>query len=503
MISVRRSLVFSIAEQYAVLVIGLASSMILARLLTPEAIGIYSVSLAFIGIAQVLRDFGVANYLIQERDLDDAHIRTALGILLVLGLVTFALLFSTAPLISRLYAEDVMVPTLRVCALNFLALPFCTVSLALLRRGMAFQRLAIVNLVAALSGAAVSVGLAYLDLGVISLAIGSVVVNVVTGIGAWLARPDRRLLLPAFSRWRRLLNFGAQSSLTGVVTTIAMDINDLAVGKIMGFEPVAILSRAQGLMQLFHRDLMAAIRNVAYPAYANAHRDGEPLEAIYIASVTNVTVVAWPFYGLVSLFSLELLRLMFGAQWDTAAPLVPVFCLAGAIAALFNLAPSQILAVGRIDLITKLELVFQPFRAVLIVLAALVFQTMEACAWALVLAFAIQLPMVYYTKGRCLPNDYTGAAAGHETEPCRDGRLPERALAHAAACGRRRTPWGTGTHLHAAAAVLCTALAGGGELVGTPARKGPDVSAGLPIDAPAQGGGKVLKCRTRGPPKSY
>jgi O-antigen/teichoic acid export membrane protein len=394
------------------LVISLASNMAIARLLTPEVIGIYSVSLAIIGIAQVMRDFGVASYLIQEKELTDAHIRTAFGILLVLGVGVSVALFFSAPLIARLYHEATMVPTLRVCAINFFLLPFSTVSLALLRRSMEFKRLAAVNLAATAAGAIASTALAYFGFGVISLAIGSVVLNAVTGAGAWLTRPDRRILLPAFTEWRRVLNFGAQSSLSGVVTSLAKDTNDLAVGKLMGFEPVAILSRAQGLMNMFHRDLMSAIRNVAYPAYARTSRDGEPLEPVYIASVTNVTVVAWPFYGLLALFPHEILRLMFGPQWSAAAPLVPVFCLAGAIAAVSSLAASLILAAGRVDLVTKVELLFQPFRAALIIVAALVFRSTMACALALVLALLVQLPMVYYAKGRCIPNDYASLLRG-------------------------------------------------------------------------------------------
>lgn len=412
MSGVRRALAFSIGERYIMLVISLASNMVLARLLTPAAIGVYSVSLAVIGIAQVLRDFGVASYLIQEKELTDAHVRTAFGILLVLGFGVSGALFLGAPLIAGLYKEPQMIDTLRVCALNFVLLPFTTVSLALLRRAMAFKELAAVNLAAAAAGAVASTGLAYLGFGVISLAIGSVVVNAVTGIGAWLARSERRLLLPALSEWRRVLHFGAQSSLSGIVTSIAMDTNDLAVGKFMGFAPVAILSRAQGLMNMFHRDLMTAIRNVAYPAYARASRQGEPLEPVYIASVTNVTVVAWPFYGLLALYAHEILRLMFGPQWDAAAPLVPVFCLAGAIAAISNLAAPLILAVGRVTLVTKMELLFQPFRAALIVAAALVFRSTMACAIALVIALAVQLPIVYAAKARCVPNDFNSLFTG-------------------------------------------------------------------------------------------
>jgi len=85
---------------------------------------------------------------------------------------------------------------------------------------------------------------------------------------------------------------------------------------------------------------------------------------------------------------------------------------AGAIAATFNLASSQILAAGRVDLLTKVELLFQPFRAVLIVIAALLFNTTMACALALVAALVVQLPMVYVAKGRCVPNDYRALLGG-------------------------------------------------------------------------------------------
>ena len=67
MTSVRRALALSLVERYLTLAIALGSNMVLARLLTPDQIGVYSVSLAVIGLAQALRDFGVGSYLIQEK----------------------------------------------------------------------------------------------------------------------------------------------------------------------------------------------------------------------------------------------------------------------------------------------------------------------------------------------------------------------------------------------------------------------------------------------------
>lgn len=405
MTTVRRALFLSMAERYVLIAIALIGNILIARLLTPEEIGIYSVSLAVIGIAQVLRDFGIGNFLIQEKNLTESHIRTAFGISMLIGGTMFVVIYFSAPFAERFYNESRLLETMRISALNFLVLPFCSISLALLRREMAFHRLVIVTLAAAIVGFIITLSLAYSGYGPNSMAIGAVAGNIVTGMGAWLARTDRKLLLPGFSEWRVLLKFGTQSSIASVVTSIAMDINDLVLGKVLGFAPVAMISRAQGLMNLFHRDLMSAVRNVAYPSFAKAHRDGESLEDRYVASVTAVTVFAWPFYGFTALFSLEILRLMFGAQWDSAATLVPIFCLAGAFAATSNLILSAVMAVGRNDLVMQAELLFQPVRVILIVSAALIFKSLMACAVAYLIAFAFHTPFLYIFKAKCIPND--------------------------------------------------------------------------------------------------
>jgi lipopolysaccharide exporter len=412
MTSVRRAVIFSFIERYVFIVLTLAGSMIVARLLAPEEIGIYSVSLAVIGIAQVVRDFGIGNFLIQKKDLSVAHIQTAFGVALLIGAILFGVVVAATPFVASFYGDERLLSTLGISALNFLVLPFCTISLAMLKREMAFDRLLVVSLIAAIVSFVCLIGFAYAGFGPNSMAIAGVLGNLVTGVCAWVARgPEGRLLLPRFSEWREVLNFGAQSSATSVVTSISVDVNDLALGKILGFAPVAIISRAQGLMNLFHRDLMQAVRGVALPVFAKAFRAGESVEDQLVRSVAFVTVFAWPFYGFVALFPLEILRLLFGPQWDAAVPLVPIFALAGALAACGSLITTAFLAVGRIDLVTKSELLFQPARASLIVFVAWWSRSLEACAIAYLATFVVYVPYIYWFKQKCLPTDWAGLAS--------------------------------------------------------------------------------------------
>jgi lipopolysaccharide exporter len=414
MTNIHASLIISFIERYVLIAISLGSNILLARLLSPDEIGVYSVSLAVIAIAQVLRDFGIGNFLVQEKNLTEEHIKTAFGFSLIVGCLLFIVTYFSATFAGEFYREQRMVNTLQICALNFLTLPFSTISLALLRRDMAFKRLAFVNLIAAIVSFCTSIGLAYSGFGSKSLAVASVALNITTGIGTWLARSDYKFLLPGFSEWRVILHFGGQNTVAGVVTTISMNINDLVIGRILGFTQVAMISRAQAMMNLFNQDIMGAIRNVVFPAFSKIYRErgGDYIESYHNYSVCLITLIAWPFYGFIAIHSTEIIRIMFGTQWDEASQLVPVFCLAGGVAAISNLVLNCIMAVARIDLVVKSELIFQPIRASLIVFAAFYFKTLYSCALAYLISFVLYTLLVYWIKQKCIPNDFQRLTEG-------------------------------------------------------------------------------------------
>ena len=412
MASVYRALSFSFIERFVLIGVSLFSYILIARLLTPEEIGIYSVSVALIAIGQVVREFGIGNFLIQEKDLTEAHIRTAFGVSFLIGGVLFFAFFLGAPLIGSFYKDERMTWIMRIVAINFLVMPFCSISLSLLRRDMQFDRLMRVNVIASVIGVAVTLGLAFYKFGPQSLAWGAIASNIATGFGAWFERKKRQPLLPSLSEWRKVVKFGGQSAGVAIITTIAMDINDLVVGRVLGFAPAAIISRANGLVNLFNQQVMGAVRSVALPAFARAHRVGEPLEPLYVASVAAVTAIAWPFYGFVALHSPEILRLMFGPQWDASAPLVPIFCLAGALTATVNLALTLVIAIGRNDVAVKADFIVQPIRALVMVGAILVFKSLEAIAWAWLLVNVLVTPYFHCVKNRLIHTNIAAMRTG-------------------------------------------------------------------------------------------
>ena len=410
MATVRRSLGFAFLERYVLIALQLLSFTLLARLLTPQQIGVYSVSMALISMAQVVRDFGLANYLIQRPELGADDVGSALGTSLLLGGSLFLGINAAAPWIGEFYGDAGLAHIVHIISLNFLILPFNSISIALLRRDMRFDVLMRVNVAAAVVGTLATLALAWAGVGAASLAWGDLAGSLTTALGVSCAGAWARLARPQLRRWREILRFGGPVTAANVVTSASMDINDLAVGKLLGFGPVAIASRAQGLMNLFHRDIMGTVRSVAYPAFAQAHREDGRLEQRYVQSLSAVSAVAWPFYGFVGLFALEVLRLMFGPQWDAAAPLVPIYCAAGAVSVLNGLIPTLMLAAGHARLVALADLVIQPVKAALLVGVVWHWQALQPLALGVLAMAIVAVPYFYAFKQRCLPSDFRAIA---------------------------------------------------------------------------------------------
>ena len=103
--TVRRSLAYSIADSYVALPLQLVGTMIISRLLTPQEAGVFAVAAVFASFASTFRDFGVAEYLIQETELRPEHIRAAFTVNIAVSWVMGLLLFVGSSFAAEFYRD--------------------------------------------------------------------------------------------------------------------------------------------------------------------------------------------------------------------------------------------------------------------------------------------------------------------------------------------------------------------------------------------------------------
>lgn len=101
----RRFLALAFLQRGLSAAIYLAGTVILARLLTPQQVGIFSLSAAFVTIATAIREFGIREYVLQARELDRVGIRAAFGVSVTVGWAVGCLVLLARDLLSGYYDE--------------------------------------------------------------------------------------------------------------------------------------------------------------------------------------------------------------------------------------------------------------------------------------------------------------------------------------------------------------------------------------------------------------
>ncbi len=344
--SVRRSLLLSFVDKHLRAGFQIAAALILARLLTPSQYGVYTIGLVIVYIVNTLRDFGIVTFLIQEKYLTPAIVRTAYGISLLIGCcLAAAVMLVSAPL-ARFYHSAGVRDVLIVLSLLFLLTPFSSIVAALLRREMRFGTLLRINAAASLTNNSVAVVLAVLGFGFMSLAWGQVAGAAVNFIISSVVRPPDVSHRPSFSQWRRVTSFGVVMVGATLVGDLGARAPDLLIGRFLGITSVGLFGRGVSVLRLFDLAVTNTVTPVATSSFAMRHRAGNSFAQDFLAGLTMVTSVAWPFFAFMALMAYPATRILFGSQWDAAVPITRLLCVAGAITACANLASISLQATG-------------------------------------------------------------------------------------------------------------------------------------------------------------
>lgn len=359
MANIRRSLAFSTLDSYLSLMLQLGSTVVLSRLLTPEETGIFAVATVFASLASTFRDFGVAEFLIQEKSLTADKIRAALTVNIAISWIMAFGLFFGAPFVATFYRSPGIADVMRVQSFSFLLIPFGAVTMAYFRREMRFGPIFIVNTTANLVSFAVSIACALSGMGYMSLAWSSLVGVACTVLGALWFRPADFPRWPGLAGVAEVLHFGKFASGIYLLGQLGRGAPEMIIGRVRDMSAVAIFSRANGLVEIFNRLVLRAVMPVCLPYFSKSHREQGGMLPGYLTSVSYLTAIGWPFLLFAAIVSYALIRIVYGIQWVESAPLAKIICAAAAVELVYHLAKEALLARGDAKASNALQLVLQ------------------------------------------------------------------------------------------------------------------------------------------------
>ncbi|MEW6293381.1 MAG: lipopolysaccharide biosynthesis protein [Pseudomonadota bacterium] len=384
MTTVRRSLAYSAADSYVSAAVYLASTVVISRLLSPEQIGVYAVAAAFAAFAATFRDFGVAEYLIQEKDLARDKIRAALTVNIAVSWLMGLLMLAGSQPAADFYGTPGIAEVMQLLAINFALIPFGAVTMAYFRRQLDFRPIFFVGFAGNLTHLAVAIYCAFNGFGYMSLAWASLANTFIVVAGSMLLRPADFPIWPGLKAVREVFRFGKHASGIYIVGQLGKSAPDVVIGRALDMASVAFFSRANGLIEIFHKTVLRAIYPVCLPYFAHSRRHNQGIACGYLKATGFLTAIGWPFFAFMAIIAPDAVRLIYGHQWTASVPLARILCLVAFFEIVHYLATEALIAAGRVALSNLLQFMLQSLRVVGL-LAVIPFGLPGAC-WGLVLA---------------------------------------------------------------------------------------------------------------------
>ena len=361
--STRKSLFFSFLDRYASLAVTVVTSMVIARLLTPTEIGVFSVTMVLLMFVATVRDMGAGQYLVQEKELTTERIRAVWAVQLGLGIGLACLVLLASYPVSVFYNEPRMRDIMQVVALNYVINPFGSLTYAWLMREMRFESVALMRFSSALCGSLVGIWLAWKNYGPISLAFGSLASTVVNSLVAVYFRPKFFPWLPGVGEIRRVLVFGSQLTASSIVAVMSTGAPELLLGKLQNLTSVGLFSRSNGLVQMFHRLFVDAVGAVCLPWFAKQSREQGGFVESFLKATSYVTALGWSFCLAVICLAHPIVRVLYGHQWDASVDLARLLAVAMVFSVPASLCQTALLSSGAVTTIARVT-VFSALQSV-------------------------------------------------------------------------------------------------------------------------------------------
>ncbi|PIE39473.1 MAG: hypothetical protein CSA53_01390 [Gammaproteobacteria bacterium] len=326
-LSTHSSVSLSIVARYMTLGLQFVSTLILARLLTPEDIGIYTAGFSMVALAHLFRDFGFNQYLIQERQLTKDKVETSFTLSVFISWGLGALLLLSAPWAAQLVDEPKVKLLVQLLSINFFIIPFGAIAMALLRKALKFHITAGIGIVTTLAGMAVTLATAYQGHGYLCLAYGAITETLLTAILASLVKTDNVSLRFNLKGARHILAFGSVVGITNIITHFSDTAKNVIITRAMGATLLGFFSRAEGATKLFDMIFASAIRPIVLPLYSGLNHMQSLLLDAYYKTCHYAFALAWPFFAFLLIHTDTVILTLYGDQWGPAIPLTRILCI--------------------------------------------------------------------------------------------------------------------------------------------------------------------------------
>jgi O-antigen/teichoic acid export membrane protein len=340
---------WAFAAHAASQLVRLASSLILTRLLFPEAFGLMALVTMVIYALEMLSDIGLGPAIIRDPSGEQRNLlHTAWTMQAIRGAALWALACVAAWPLAALYGQPGLAPLITVGALTTLIGGFGSTALHVCRRRMQFGRLMALELCSQVVALVAIVVWAAVSPTVWALVGGALVGRLFQAVASHALAGERDRFGWDASCARSLIGFGKWIFLSSALFGLGVQIDRLLLGHYLDMGRLGIYSIAILLSEAVQAFVLRIHQGVLFPAYGRVLQgDAGRLRSVVERARRGIDALLVVPIGVLLVLSPRVVEMLYDERYHAAGWMLQLLCIRLFMSATLSNSENCLVALGR------------------------------------------------------------------------------------------------------------------------------------------------------------
>ena len=319
--SLVRGIAWTSGAKWAGQLLAWASTLIVARLLTPEDYGLVGMASIYLGVITLVSEFGLGSAVVTLRDLSAEQVAQLNGLSVVFGVASFAVSCAAAIPLGRFFHAPQLPAVVVAMSAAFVITAFKTVPFSLLQRDMQFRALALLDAGRAVLLAVSMIAFALLGLRYWTLVIGGLLSSVLSTAATVVLRPHR-LAWPRWHSLRHAMTFSGHILVGRLSWYTYSNADFLVAGRLLGKAALGLYEVGWNLANVPIEKITSLVGQVTPAVFSAVQTDHAALRRYLLRITEGLALITFPASLGLALVAPDFVLLTLGDKWQGAiAPL--------------------------------------------------------------------------------------------------------------------------------------------------------------------------------------
>lgn len=347
-------------ERILAQLISFIVSVILARILMPEEYGLIAIVSIFINLANVFVTSGLGTSLIQKKEVDDLDFSTMLYASVFLSIILYAILFLASPFIAKVYNNELLEIVLKIFGIKLPIAAINSIQQAYVSREMTYKKFFFSNLIGTLISAVIGIYMAYSGFGVWALVVQYLSSSIINTVVLSITNKWKPILKFSFDRFKSLFSYGWKITCASLIGTIFDQLRGFIIGIKYTSADLAYNNKGEQIPALISNNINATMESVLFSSISKVQDSKENVKKAISRLMKTSSFIIFPMLIGLSAVAETLVKILITDKWLPCVPFLRIVCFQQCFSILNSVNMQAIKAVGRSDILLKLEFIKKP-----------------------------------------------------------------------------------------------------------------------------------------------